>query len=116
MNYTTDPMFSYSDERLKNNITALPSDVSEKLMQLQPKCFHLNREEKGAQHFGFIAQELEQVFPNLVKSGTNIYDGLAPYEPAYKMVNYLELIPVLLLKIQDLQRQLDELKGPSGDR
>ncbi len=111
MNIPTDPMFAYSDERLKHNITAMPPDVSEKLMQLQPKCFHLTREEKGTQHFGFIAQELEQVFPNLVKSGTNIYDGLSPYEPSYKMVNYLELIPVLLLKIQDLQKQLDELKG-----
>ena len=80
-------------------------------MHLQPRCFHLSREENGLQHFGFIAQELEQVFPNLVKQGTNVYDSSTPCTTAYKMVNYIELIPVLLLKIQDLQKQIDILKG-----
>ena len=32
------------------------------------------------------------------------------YEPAYKTVNYLEIIPLLVQKIQDLQKQIDELK------
>jgi len=115
INDTNDPMFTYSDERLKYNILQMPFDMNEKLMHLQPKCFRLTREENGPFHYGFIAQEVEQVFPNLVKQGTNVYDDITPYEPAYKMVNYLELIPVLLLKIQDLQMQLDKLKEQSCD-
>jgi len=103
--------FTYSDERLKHSILDIPQDVNDRIMHLQPRCFYFSPEETGPQHFGFIAQELEKVFPNLVKQGTNVYDNTVPYNTAYKMVNYLELIPVLLLKIQDLQKQVDILKG-----
>lgn len=106
-----DADFTYSDERLKHSIIEMPQDVNDRIMHLKPRCFHLSREEKGPQHFGFIAQELEKVFPNLVKQGTNVYDSSTPCTTAYKMVNYIELIPVLLLKIQDLQKQIDILKG-----
>jgi hypothetical protein len=31
--------------------------------------------------------------------------------PQLKAINYIELIPLLVHKIQDMQKQIDELKG-----
>ena len=52
-------------------------------------------------HFGLSAQELQEVFPNLVKEGQDGYLG----------VNYTELVPVLIRCIQEMQQEIDELKG-----
>ena len=50
---------------------------------------------------GFIAQELELVFPELVE--TNKTTG-------YKAVNYDGMIPVLVEGMKEQQAQIDELK------
>lgn len=102
-------VFMPSDQRLKNNIVDVPQNYNDLLMQVAPKCFSLNREGKEKIHFGFIAQELEPIIPNLVSSGSTIYENNAPHTTPYKSVNYLEFIPLLLLKIQDLQRQINDL-------
>ena len=99
-----------SDERLKNNIVQMPSHYNDLLMQVEPKCFSLNRERPEKMHFGFIAQQLEDLIPNLVANGSTVYENNAPHTTPYKSVNYLEFIPLLLLKIQDLQTQINELK------
>ena len=59
-----------------------------------------NNDVKSKVHYGFIAQEFEKVYPNLVKNS----------EMGYKTVNYIELIPVLVSKIQDLNKEIQELK------
>jgi hypothetical protein len=51
-------------------------------------------------HYGFIAQDVEQLYPTLVKD--NVL--------GYKTVNYIELIPLLVSKMQDMQKEIDELK------
>ena len=50
---------------------------------------------------GFIAQEFEKVYPNLVKNS----------EMGYKTINYIELIPVLVSKIQSLDAEIEALKN-----
>ena len=52
-------------------------------------------------HFGFIAQDVEKEFPSLVSTDN---EGM-------KSINYLEMIPLLLHKINDLERKIDELKN-----
>ena len=101
-----------SDKRLKKNIVNMPQEYNENLMKLMPKCFGLNREGSDSKHFGFIAQELEELFPNLViNNNTSINNSSCATsgEDPYKSVNYLEIIPLLLFKIQDLQSQIDKL-------
>ena len=101
-----------SDKRLKNNIENMPLEYNDNLMRLTPKCFGLNREGSDSKHFGFIAQELEELFPNLViNNALNENNGVyaTNKEAPYKSVNYLEIIPLLLFKIQDLQSQVDNL-------
>lgn len=51
-------------------------------------------------HVGLIAQELREVFPELVTEGQ---DG-------YLSVNYTEMVPILLRCIQELKEQIDELR------
>jgi len=64
-------------------------------------------EEKMASrlHFGLSAQELQEIYPNLVMEGQ---DG-------YLAVNYIELVPLLIRSIQDLKQELDELKSGEGN-
>lgn len=52
-------------------------------------------------HVGFVAQEMQELFPNLVEEGQDGYLG----------VNYVELVPVLIRAIQELKQELDEVKG-----
>lgn len=51
-------------------------------------------------HFGLIAQELQSIYPNLIREDGN----------GYLSVNYTELIPVLIQSIQELKTELDELR------
>ena len=55
-------------------------------------------------HIGLAAQELQELFPDLVVEGQ---DG-------YLAVNYVELVPVLIRSIQELKEELDAVKGVKG--
>ena len=52
-------------------------------------------------HYGLSAQELQKVYPELVSEGQ---DG-------YLSVNYVELVPLLLRCIQEMQQEIEELQG-----
>jgi len=70
------------------------------LRELRPVSFKLKRgPEAKYLKFGFIAQELETVFPNLVRTMG---------EEQTKAVATQDLIAVLTLALQTLQRQLEE--------
>jgi len=60
--------------------------------------------DEDVKHFGIITKDLETVLPQLVQTieKNDIQD--------LKSINYIELIPILLAKIQDLQNQVDSLK------
>ena len=85
-----------SSETCKENIKSIDHDVDD-LCRLTPKQYNYKEDEKI--HYGFIAEEVEAIYPNLVTS-TNGLKGL----------NYLEIIPLLLNKINDLQEQINDLK------
>jgi len=77
-----------SDARLKSNIVSLGSTLT-KLLQIDGKSYEM----KGKQKIGVLAQEIQEVFPELVSEDDN--EMLA--------VNYQGLVPVLInaLKEQD---------------
>ena len=91
-----------SDARLKSNIVSLGSTLS-KLLQIDGKSYEM----KGKQKIGLLAQEIQEVFPELVSEDDN--EMLA--------VNYQGLVPILInalkeqeSKITYQQAQIDELK------
>ena len=86
-----------SDARLKSNIVSLGSTLP-KLLQIDGKSYEM----KGKQKIGVLAQEINEVFPELVSKDDN--EMLA--------VNYQGLVPVLInaLKEQDAKMKEQEKK------
>ncbi len=107
-----------SDEKLKTNIKPLEGALT-KIMLLNPKTYEYKTEEfkgmnlpKGNQ-MGLLVQDVEKVFPDIVK--TNIYpgekdeDGRVIYDPVnFKCMNYIALIPLLTKAIQEQQATIDQ--------
>jgi hypothetical protein len=78
-----------SDKTIKNSIEELSAEEThQKVLQLQGVTYKLNKEDDDRQHIGFIAQEVEQVFPEFVKQGD------------IKSVNYSQMVAVLLESIK----------------
>jgi hypothetical protein len=93
-----------SDERVKENIVDA-RNYTEDLMKLRVVKYSLKDEKsKEPTHLGFIAQEVEQVFPKLItttKRG-DIQD--------FKQLKTSVLIPMLVKAIQELKLEIEELK------
>jgi hypothetical protein len=86
-----------SSEKNKEHIKDIEMDVDD-ILKLNPKQY--NYKEDSKLHYGLIAEDVEKIFPNLVSDHNN----------SGKSLNYLEILPLLLNKIKDLQNQIDELK------
>jgi len=94
-----------SDVRVKENIETLNSNLCGNIMNLDPKSYSYIHDEDHYQHFGFIAQEVEKELPSL------IYEHNDPTtNTTIKAINYIEMIPLLLLKIKEQQKELDLIK------
>jgi hypothetical protein len=88
-----------SDFRLKENIEAIPeTDMLLKIIQLEPKTF--NWKSNGEDDIGFIAQEVNEVLPELVVERN---DG-------FLSVNYDRIPTLLVCCIKQLQEQINALK------
>jgi hypothetical protein len=88
-----------SDINLKNNIEQIKSDTNI-LKDLNPVSFTFKDDDQNKKHFGFIAQELENLYPELVSNN----------ELGFKTVNYIEMIPILLSQMKIMQHEIDKLK------
>jgi hypothetical protein len=95
-----------SDKRLKDNIVSLGNESLDVIDKLNPVSF--TWKEDGSASQGFIAQEVEQVLPELVKTNN---------ETDMKSVQYGNLTAVLTAgikaqqeKINDLETELEILK------
>jgi len=98
-------MWKTSDLKFKKDITDLNQSLP-KLMALRGVSYNWKKDEfpnRGFDHqrqLGIIAQELESVFPELVKEDEN----------GDKAVNYDGMIPVLLEAIKEQQQMIEDLQ------
>jgi len=92
-----------SDLYLKDNIEDLSEDVTENIMKIRPTQFVFKSDIMKKIHYGFIAQEFEEHFPELVVS--KIDKNIANL----KAINYLEMIPLLVHQVQKMQKEIDDL-------
>ena len=113
-------VYNLSDARAKTNVHTL-SDGLEAVLNLRPVSYSWAKSDgtlaksamiatgdsiteynlpagANATQYGFLAQEVEQVIPNIVKTG----DG------GTKMVNYTALIPMLVQSIQELHAVVEQ--------
>jgi len=92
-----------SDIRLKKDIVNLPSTI-DNIKALRPVSYSkkssLSSEEYGSTEIGLIAQELQEVYPNMV-SEDDSKDPLLS-------VSYMELIPVLIKAVQEQQIMIEK--------
>jgi hypothetical protein len=89
-----------SDERHKQRVQDLSQSDCKYLKLLRPKKYIMNQQN----HYGFIAQEVEKIYPHLVN--TSIHGE--------KSIKYHELIPLMLIEIQSLEKRIAVLEGSSG--
>ena len=109
-------LLSTSDSRLKKDVQNI-NGALDKVLKLRGVTYYWkNREEMAAakgvpadsmyygydnkKHIGVIAQEIEQEFPELVK--TDI-DG-------FKTVDYVGITPILIEAVKELKAEKDELQ------
>lgn len=99
---------TWSDKRFKKDISQL-ENVFEKLNKINGYNYSFRKEEfkeknfDDKKHIGFIAQELKEVFPELVNE-----------KNGYLAVDYQGMIPVLLEAIKEQQKQIDALTQKSS--
>ena len=107
---------SPSDLSLKDNIVEISSALSDTVMRLKPTQFTYKSDTKNQVHYGFIAQEFEEHLPELVvnkpKPNVDYNPTINKNSEAHiKAINYLEILPLLVHKIQNMQKEIDELKA-----
>ena len=99
--------YASSDERLKDNIKHIENPL-EKVQKLNGVTWDWNDNadelQKSLPNVGVIAQEVEQVLPQLVKDRENGYKG----------VDYAKLTGLLIEAIKDQQKQINELISKLG--
>lgn len=105
-------MTQTSDESTKNSIQYIKEDVLGNIMQLKPISFYYNLDDRlfnaadvessaaKQMHYGFSAQELQEVLPNIVYMG----------QDSILSINYIELIPLLVKTVQELSEKVDALQ------
>lgn len=131
--YTTLNAFAFnatSDRSLKENIVEVAD--SSLLHKLRPVSFSWkDRADEPGTHFGLIAQEVQSIFPDMVKEviGPDTLHSLEERNAAKRFgvqlpkakspgvgtglltMNYSELIPLLVSEVQKLRQAVDTLQG-----
>ncbi len=86
---------------LKNNKRTLPAEEMSGLSEKEQNDLAMlnNMNQKERRRLGFVAQEMQQLFPELVQQDNE----------GYLYVDYVGLIPVLVESVKQQQEQIDEL-------
>lgn len=96
-----------SDARLKDNVETIENGL-EKVCALRGVSYDWNAgSRKGQRDIGVIAQEVQQVVPEVVRE---VKDSLINGGD-YLSVGYDQLVPVLIEAIKELKAEIDALKG-----
>lgn len=89
---------STSDKRLKANILPIQDSITI-LNTLNPVSF--NWKNNGRISYGLIAQEIEEILPELVVEAENGYKG----------ISYIPLIALLIEAVKALDNRVSELES-----
>lgn len=97
-----------SDSRLKTNVNVISSAL-DKVVKLRGVTFNWDSSKKPSAdkklQYGFIAQEVEKIFPELVTTDSE----------GFKSLNYIGIVPVLTEAVKELKAENDELKSTIQD-
>jgi hypothetical protein len=99
-----------SDERLKENVYDVSGSLN-KILELRPT--HFTWKENKKQDVGFIAQEVEQIIPEVIETSKGFLDTEGHQENEIKdmkTIAYPKLIPYLVDTIQVMEKRIKELE------
>ena len=99
-------LFELSDSTVKENIQSLHGALSG-IQKIRAVTYNWkDRKSKGdTNHIGFLAQEVEQAFPQLVNTDEN----------GEKTISYTHMVPVLLEAIKEQQVEIDALTAKQSE-
>ncbi len=90
---------TWSDRRLKKNIRPM-DNVLPKVLELKPSTYHFkDTDEEAPLSYGFIAQEVKAIFPDLVTEANGYYN-----------LAYKDFAVLAIAAIQEQQVMIDALK------
>jgi hypothetical protein len=106
------------DSEIKKNVTAIDNSL-EKLVQLEPAVFEYNKTKfrdlqlPSGKQYGFMAENLQTVFPDLVKYKSYSYSvGKNSFRTAkVKEIDVESIIPILVASIKEQQNEIQKLKN-----
>lgn len=108
--------YSFSDERLKDKITTLdPEQSLNKILELKPVSFEWKEAPERGKQMGLVAQQVEQVVPEVVHDADRYTEGDGP-EDVYKRVDYDKLVPLLIDSIKVLTSRVEELESQLNNK
>ncbi len=93
-----------SDCRLKEDLVTIEHAL-EDLLRLTAYTYHMKDDSSKQREYGLVAQEVQEVFPEMVR--------VVNKESGYLGVSYIQLIPVLVEAIKDLHAENESLKQTS---
>ena len=99
---------AYSDARIKENVRTV-DDALEKVKSMRGVYF--DRKDTGKASVGVIAQEVEEVLPQVVETQDTRTEENSDGLEDLKTVSYGNIVGVLIEAIKDQQKQIDELKA-----
>jgi hypothetical protein len=129
---SSEAFLSPSDMRLKRDIVAVKSAETDKgstldnLLSLEVLNYRLERPKRpraivdgvdtfedpnekryaSIRHYGVSAQDLQKLYPDLVVEG----------EDGYLSINYVELVPLLIRSLQELNKKIETMEGRASKR
>ena len=99
-----------SDKKFKKNIKDTSYGLSD-VMKMRAVEYDWIKKRKGKHDIGVIAQEIEEIIPEVVQDVKSIGGS----EGTHKVVDYGKLASVLIKAIQEQQVQINELKTKLGE-
>lgn len=118
-NITCVSLTQTSSRKYKKNIEDLTEEEAKKLLELRPVIYDFKEETQGVNMRGFIAEEVDEVIPQLVKHNKEypIYDynqetdEVKEIETDEISLDYTMIIPYLTKMIQIQQKQIETLEA-----
>lgn len=96
--YLTGNVYQVSDVNVKQNISEINESDCINLFNVTPVKYNLKNTQDDPSHFGFIAQNVESNYPQLVSEQNDL-----------KTVNYTGFIPIMLKQMDIMNKQIISL-------
>ncbi|MEZ4858233.1 MAG: tail fiber domain-containing protein [Flavobacteriaceae bacterium] len=93
----------FSDRRLKKNIKSEEKSILEKVLKLNPVTYEYISDKTNTLQHGFIAQEVQLLFPELVNEKET-------EKGSYLSLNYQAFGVMAIKTIQEQQKEIEKLK------